>query len=140
MAFLGTLGKGEEDGDDIEAFISTLETYHTQSPDIYRQELEAVMALMDAGQHFSFFFTDRDGTLKPYACSYASSVQPSYSGVIQATFAQRCAQNAAILTSAPLLNLGILDVSVIPDGYYAYGASCQSQPFRSPLPVSQMSC
>lgn len=88
---------------------------------------------MVAGDHFNFFFTDRDGTLKPYACTYASSIQPSYSGVIQATFAHRCTQNAAILTSAPLMNTGILDVNVMPDGYFAYGASCTLLPFPSSL-------
>lgn len=58
-----------------------------------------------------------------YACSYPSSIQGAYSGVIQATFAQRCTQCAAIVTSAPLQNIGILDVTVVPEGYFCYGAS-----------------
>lgn len=62
--------------------------------------------------------------MSAYACSYPSSIQGAYSGVIQATFAHRCTQYAAIITSAPLHNIGILDVRVIPDGYYCYGASC----------------
>ncbi len=43
--------------------------------------------------------------------------------LFQATFAHRCTQYAAILTSVPLLNIGILDVTVMPDGYFCYGAS-----------------
>lgn len=56
--------------------------------------------------HFQYFFTDRDGTLKSYSCSYAASIQPAYSGVIQAQFARRCAQTCAIVTTAPMMRLG----------------------------------
>ncbi len=43
--------------------------------------------------------------------------------IFQATFAHRCTQYSAILTSAPLMNIGILDVQVMPDSYFCYGAS-----------------
>jgi len=49
--------------------------------------------------HFNYFFTDRDGTLKSYSCAYPASIQPAYSGVIQAQFARRCAQTCAIVTT-----------------------------------------
>lgn len=77
-------------------------------------------------------FQDRDGTLKSYSCAYSASIQPAYSGVIQvislpsrslislfssqAQFARRCAQTCAILTTAPMMNMGILDVGTIPEG------------------------
>lgn len=77
-------------------------------------------------------FQDRDGTLKSYSCAYSASIQPAYSGVIQvisphldlwslfssqAQFARRCAQTCAILTTAPMMNMGILDVGTIPEGW-----------------------
>uniref|UniRef100_A0A1I7WNV9 Glyco_transf_20 domain-containing protein n=1 Tax=Heterorhabditis bacteriophora TaxID=37862 RepID=A0A1I7WNV9_HETBA len=58
----------------------------------------------------------RDGTLKSYSCSYPTSVQPAYSAVIQAQFARRCAQFCAIVTTAPLVHIGILNMSTMPEG------------------------
>ena len=34
----------------------------------------AVVDLFVDADHFNFFFTDRDGTLKSYSCSYPASV------------------------------------------------------------------
>lgn len=73
-----------------------------------------------------------DGTLKSYACSYPTSVQPAYSAVIQAQFARRCATFCAIVTTAPLLHTGILEVATIPEGYYAYGASAGREWYLNP--------
>uniref|UniRef100_A0A0M3JGQ0 Phospholipid scramblase n=1 Tax=Anisakis simplex TaxID=6269 RepID=A0A0M3JGQ0_ANISI len=87
--------------------------------------------LYDA-DHFHYFFTDRDGTLKSYSCSYRASIQPAYSGVIQAQFARRCAQTCAIVTTSPLMHFGILDVSTIPEGYYYYAASVGREWFIDP--------
>ncbi|VDM66424.1 unnamed protein product, partial [Strongylus vulgaris] len=92
---------------------------------------QAVELLYDA-DHLHYFFTDRDGTLKSYACSYPSSIQPAYSGVIQAQFARRCAQTCCILTTAPMMHIGVLDVSTIPPGYYYYGASAGREWFIDP--------
>ncbi|VDP35709.1 unnamed protein product [Soboliphyme baturini] len=112
-----------DDYDNLEQFLHHLAKYHpTDAGDFYSQ-VEIASSLIISGDHYQYFFTDRDGTLKSYACSYPSSIQPAYSAVIQGTFAHRCAQYAAILTSAPLLNIGLLDVFVLPDGYFSYGAS-----------------
>jgi len=92
----------------------------------------SVVDLFTDADHFNYFFTDRDGTLKSYSCSYSASVQPAYSGVIQAQFARRCAQTCAIVTTAPLMKIGILDVSTIPEGYYYYGASAGRDWFIDP--------
>ncbi|VDL68249.1 unnamed protein product [Nippostrongylus brasiliensis] len=71
--------------------------------------LMAIDLLYDA-EHLHYFFTDRDGTLKSYACSYPSSIQPAYSGVIQAQFARRCAQTCCIVTTAPMMHIGFQQV------------------------------
>lgn len=92
----------------------------------------SVVDLFIDADHFHYFFTDRDGTLKSYSCSYSASVQPAYSGVIQAQFARRCAQTCAIVTTAPLMRIGVLDVSTIPEGYYYIGASVGREWFIEP--------
>lgn len=51
--------------------------------DKFREEVMAVVDLFTDADHFHYFFTDRDGTLKSYSCSYSASIQPAYSGVIQ---------------------------------------------------------
>uniref|UniRef100_A0AC35FDQ1 Trehalose-6-phosphate phosphatase helical bundle domain-containing protein n=1 Tax=Panagrolaimus sp. PS1159 TaxID=55785 RepID=A0AC35FDQ1_9BILA len=116
----------------VESFIETLQVYHPVSKDKYREEVMALGDLFTDADHFNYFFTDRDGTLKLYSCSYPASVQPAYSGVIQAQFARRCAQTCAILTTAPMMQIGILDVSTIPEGYYYYGASAGREWFIDP--------
>uniref|UniRef100_A0A915L807 alpha,alpha-trehalose-phosphate synthase (UDP-forming) n=1 Tax=Romanomermis culicivorax TaxID=13658 RepID=A0A915L807_ROMCU len=112
-----------DDYNNLELFLQDLSKYHPSGVEEFAKELEDVLTLISKGDHFDYFFSDRDGTLRSYTCTYASSVQGAYSGVIQATFAHRCTQYAAIVTSAPLQNIGILDVLVVPDGYYCYGAS-----------------
>ncbi|KAL1284746.1 Alpha,alpha-trehalose-phosphate synthase [Trichinella pseudospiralis] len=112
-----------DDYDNLEQFLHNLAKHHVDGPEAFFKEVSQATQLMYRGDHFRYFFSDRDGTLKDYACSYTSSIQPAYSAVIQATFANRCTQYSAILTSAPLMNYGILDMVVLPDGYFCYGAS-----------------
>ncbi|CAD6194949.1 unnamed protein product [Caenorhabditis auriculariae] len=110
----------------------TLINSHPISVENYKKEVENAVDLLYKADHFHYFFTDRDGTLKSYSCSYPSSIQPAYSGVIQAQFARRCAQTCCILTTAPLMHIGVLDVSTIPPGYYYYGASAGREWFIDP--------
>ncbi|KAK0393542.1 hypothetical protein QR680_000265 [Steinernema hermaphroditum] len=116
----------------VEQFVDTLQIYHPVSVDQFREEVINVVDLLYDADHFQYFFTDRDGTLKSYSCSYPASIQPAYSGVIQAQFARRCAQTCAIVTTAPLMNVGVLDVCTIPEGYYYYGASVGREWFIDP--------
>lgn len=67
-----------------EQFYKTLAKYHPMGEDCFNEEIADVISLINDGDHFQYFFTDRDGTLKSYSCSYPSSIQPAYSGVIQA--------------------------------------------------------
>jgi len=116
----------------VEQFVDTLVAYHPISDEAFRAEVGAAVELLYEVDHFHYFFTDRDGTLKSYSCSYPASIQPAYSGVIQAQFARRCAQTCVILTTAPLMHIGVLDVSTLPEGFYYYGASAGREWFIDP--------
>ncbi|EYC14031.1 hypothetical protein Y032_0042g671 [Ancylostoma ceylanicum] len=122
--------------DDLEPlilfFFQTLTSSHPVSEEKFKEEVANAVDLLYETDHLHYFFTDRDGTLKSYACSYPSSIQPAYSGVIQAQFARRCAQTCCILTTAPMMHIGVLDVSTIPPGYYYYGASAGREWFIDP--------
>jgi hypothetical protein len=60
--------------------------------------------------------SDRDGTVNNYCGRYLSSIQSIYNSVYIARFAQTCAQNTVILTSAPLEKGGMVDITTIPTG------------------------
>lgn len=63
--------------------LQTLGSFHPLGPTAFHSEVEAAFHLLQQGDHFHYFFTDRDGTLKSNACSYPTSIQPAYSAVIQ---------------------------------------------------------
>ncbi len=60
--------------------------------------------------------TDRDGTVNNYCGRYLSSIQSVYNSVYIARFAEMCCENTIILTSAPLENGGLVDITTIPTG------------------------
>jgi len=60
--------------------------------------------------------TDRDGTVNNYCGRYLSSIQSAYNSVYIARFAQTRTNNAVILTSAPLEDGGLVDITTIPTG------------------------
>ena len=66
--------------------------------------------------HLRNFITDRDGTINNYCGRYLSSIQSVYNSVYVSRFAQNKAKNTIILTSAPLENGGLVDISTIPTG------------------------
>lgn len=72
---------------------------------------------------FDNFISDRDGTLNNYCGRYQSSIQSAYNAVYMSRFAKTNVKNAVLLTAAPLVNFGLLDVSTIPDKLYVYSAS-----------------
>ncbi|VDN03924.1 unnamed protein product [Thelazia callipaeda] len=121
-----------DDVNNVEQFVDTLQAYHPISSDAFKEEVAGAVELLYNADHFQYFFTDRDGTLKSYCCSYQASIQPAYAAVIQAQFARRCAQTCAIITTSPLMGVGILDVSTMPEGYYYYGASAGREWFIDP--------
>ncbi|CAJ0922704.1 unnamed protein product, partial [Mesorhabditis belari] len=121
-----------DDMHNVENFVETLSGFHPDGPAIFQEEVAQACALLNEGDHFQHFFTDRDGTLKSYSCTYPTSVQPAYSAVIQAQFARKCAQVCAIVTTSPLVHIGILNMITLPEGYYAYGASAGREWYINP--------
>lgn len=69
------------------------------------------------------FISDRDGTVNNYCGRYASSIQSIYNAVFLARFAANCAENAILLTSAPLDHTGLVDLSVLPPNYFVFAGS-----------------
>lgn len=65
--------------------VQSLAEFHPHSTEAFHAECNEAAELLARGCHFAYFFTDRDGTLKGYSCSYPSSIQPAYAGVIQVT-------------------------------------------------------
>jgi len=75
------------------------------------------------GKHFNSFITDRDGTTNNYCGRYRSSVQPIYNSVFLTRFAKHCCNYPIIITSAPLKDFGILNVSINPNNTFIYAGS-----------------
>jgi len=75
------------------------------------------------GLRFNCFITDRDGTTNNYCGHYRSSIQPVYNAVFLSRFASLCTENPIFITSAPLKNFGIIDVSVNPESVFIYAGS-----------------
>ena len=75
------------------------------------------------GKHFDAFITDRDGTTNNYCGRYRSSVQPIYNSVFLTRFAKNRCDYPIIITSAPLKDFGILNVSINPSNTFIYAGS-----------------
>ena len=75
------------------------------------------------GKHFNAFITDRDGTTNNYCGRYRSSVQPIYNSVFLTRFAKNCCNYPIFITSAPLKDFGILNVSINPSNTFIYAGS-----------------
>ena len=100
------------------ALLRHLEEIH---PDFDRH-VDAGVTLL-GGKQFNAFITDRDGTINNYCGRYRSSVQSIYNAVWLTRFAEQRAEHAIIITSAPLQDPGIVDVSVNPERTIIYAAS-----------------
>ena len=69
------------------------------------------------------FVTDRDGTTNNYCGRYLSSIQSVYNAAFLSRFALKGVKNAVMLTSAPLENGGLVDISTIEPGLYVNAGS-----------------
>ena len=105
-----------ENGED--KFMSYLESMHPN----FSSHVQNGVALLK-GKYFNCFITDRDGTTNNYCGRYRSSVQSIYNAVFLTRFAKNATSNPIIITSAPLKDIGIVDVSTIPDKVIIYAAS-----------------
>ncbi len=103
---------------DEDAFKGYLNDLH---PGFDAQVQQGVDAL--AGIRFKALLTDRDGTVNNYCGRYASSVQSVYNAVFLTRFATAAADNCVILTSAPLDNIGLVDISVSQPQVFTYAGS-----------------
>jgi len=101
-----------------EQFLSYLESLHS---DFSSHVQNGVKQLK--GKRFNCFITDRDGTINNYCGRYGTSIQSVYNALFLARFAQNCATKPIIITSAPLKNPGIVDVSTLPEQTVIYAAS-----------------
>jgi hypothetical protein len=88
----------------------------------FSKELEVGLRFL-SGARFTNFITDRDGTVNNYCGRYKSAVQSVYNSVFLVRFARECASNSVILTSAPLENFGLLDVTIDPERIFIYVGS-----------------
>lgn len=105
-----------ENGED--KFISYLESMHPN----FSSHVQNGVALLK-GKYFNCFITDRDGTTNNYCGRYRSSIQSIYNAVFLTRFAKNATSNPIIITSAPLKDIGIVNVSTIPDKVIIYAAS-----------------
>lgn len=62
--------------------------------------------------NFHSFIADRDGTINNYCGRYLSSIQSVYNAVFVSRFAKKVNQ-PCILTSAPLMDKGLVDISTV---------------------------
>ncbi len=75
------------------------------------------------------FITDRDGTVNNYCGRYRTSIQPAYNALFLSRFARHCTVHAVILSSAPLQNGGLIQVSTAPEGDFILAGS-KAREFR----------
>ena len=99
-------------------FIEYLENLHEGFIEKVNDGIEKLQGLK-----FNCFITDRDGTINNYCGRYISSVQAVYNSVLLTCFARENPSNPIIITSAPLKDPGLVNVSVNPDKTFIYAAS-----------------
>jgi hydroxymethylpyrimidine pyrophosphatase-like HAD family hydrolase len=104
-----------EDGE--EQFLQHLNDLH---PHFNAEVIAAVEFLQEAP--FTTLITDRDGTINNYCARYQTSVQSFYNALFMRRFFETLG-HAVIITSAPLKNTGILDISVNSHREVLMGAS-----------------
>jgi hypothetical protein len=93
---------------------AAFEEYLRQLHPTLDEQVEQGVAMLESGR-FLNLITDRDGTVNNYCGRYLSSIQSTYNAVYIARFAEECVNNAVILTSAPLEQGGLVDITTIPD-------------------------
>lgn len=72
---------------------------------------------------FKHFVTDRDGTITNYCGRYQSSIQSIYNALCLSEFKKAIDGRSIILTSAPLQDIGLADVSIQPEGEFILAGS-----------------
>ncbi|MCF8227558.1 MAG: hypothetical protein K9G58_01665 [Bacteroidales bacterium] len=106
-------------------FIKHLSELHSA----YWQEVNDGIEFLDSIK-FRNFITDRDGTINNYCGRYSTSVQSAYNAIFVSRFTTLIKNKPIILTSAPLQNSGIIDISVNPQDLFIYAGS-KGREFRA---------
>jgi hypothetical protein len=90
----------------------------------FQEELEGALAFCRRFHlPLDCLFTDRDGTVNNYCGRYLSSIQSAYNAVFLSRFARQAVGKAVILTSAPLSDGGLEDLTVSPTGTFVLAGS-----------------
>lgn len=105
-----------EDGED--ALLKHFEDIHPN----FKNEVDKGVEFLKH-QQFQHFITDRDGTISNYCGRYQSSVQSIYNALFLSNFAKNIEGNSIIITSAPLYNIGLADISVQPENDFILAGS-----------------
>ncbi|MFP4407828.1 MAG: hypothetical protein ACLFPW_04840 [Spirochaetaceae bacterium] len=108
-----------------EAFASYLAQLHPR----FGEEVTELLDFLGTAT-FDRFFTDRDGTVNNYCGRYRSSIQSAYNAVFLSRFGRSVRQKPVILTSAPLQNMGLIEMTVIPEDIYLLAGS-KGREYRS---------
>ncbi|MFW6372293.1 MAG: trehalose 6-phosphate synthase [Thermodesulfobacteriota bacterium] len=101
-----------------EALAEELAAAHSGFEDRVREGIEFL-----SGNRFRNLFSDRDGTVNNYCARYNTSVQSAYNAVFITRYVKTQVRNAVVLTSAPLADVGIVDMSAMPEGAVILGGS-----------------
>jgi hypothetical protein len=103
-----------------EALLAHLSTLHPG----FLDELNGTLSFCaDMNLPLGCLITDRDGTVNNYCGRYLSSIQSVYNAVFLSRFAGQAARHALILTSAPLSDGGLEDLTVSPGGAFVLAGS-----------------
>ena len=110
---------------DIHFLAHTEEAFYNYLRELHRGFEEGIdegRRFMD-GVRFFNFITDRDGTVNNYCGRYRSSIQSAYNAVFLSRFAMHVVEHAVLLSSAPLVDEGLVDISALPPGVFIYAGS-----------------
>jgi hypothetical protein len=90
----------------------------------FREELDGAVDFCRAmSLPLGSLLTDRDGTVNNYCGRYLSSIQSVYNAVFLSRFATAAVRHAVILTSAPLTDGGLEDLTISPPGTFVLAGS-----------------
>ncbi|UCF99921.1 MAG: hypothetical protein JSV89_10390 [Spirochaetaceae bacterium] len=90
----------------------------------FQEELSgAAQFCRDMSLPLNCLVSDRDGTVNNYCGRYLSSIQSAYNAVFLSRFAEKAVRRAVLLTSAPLSNGGLEELTVSPPGNFILAGS-----------------
>lgn len=105
-------------------FLDSREDFYSYMNDIHEGFSEEVDSLLRWLKSWVIrnFITDRDGTINNYCGRYSTSIQSIYNSVFITDFSRKV-ENSVVLTSAPLKDIGLIDISVNPENVFHYAGS-----------------